>query len=491
MDASAVAAFERSLHRIIDLAKQFGLDFFPMRYEICPSDVLYTFGAYGMPTRFAHWSFGKAYYRMKMQYDLNLSRIYELVVNSNPCYAFLLDSNSLLQNKLIAAHVLAHSDFFKNNFRFSHTSRDMVDVMAANAARIRDYEFRYGRERVEKLLDAALALQYHVDVHAVRQPPPRRLPDESPSRGSAGGAAHPYADLWSLEERLGAQADSSDGHRTPRLKKRGSSSEAGGTAGPKEGTGGTSAVLDRWQQGRREDLLRFIAEESRALADWERHILLMVRDEMLYFYPQLETKIMNEGWASFWHARIMRALDLSPEEAVEFAKMHAHVLQPNPMSINPYRVGFEIFSHIEKLWNTDKMFEVREVDDDASFLRNYLTEELVTSLDLYLYARIDDEWIVTTTEWEAVRDHLARQMSHLGIPRITAADADCRSSGELLLWHHFEGDELDQRYVDHTLPHVHYLWRRPVHLETVVNGQPTLISYDGRIQRRRSDAAAP
>lgn len=481
MDATETIAFERSLHRIVDLAKQFGLDFFPMRYEICPADVLYTFGAYGMPTRFAHWSFGKAYYRMKMQYDLNLSRIYELVVNSDPCYAFLLDSNSLLQNKMIAAHVLAHSDFFKNNRRFSHTSRDMMDVMAANAARIRDYEFRFGREPVERLLDAALALQYHVDPHAVRQPPPRRPPEGDRPRG-APDAAIPYEDLWSLEAR-----PSSEERRDLEERK----ATEGRKAAAREPSDPTKAVLDRWQQVRREDLLRFIAEEARHLEDWERHILLMVRDEMLYFFPQLETKIMNEGWASFWHARMMRSLDLSPEEAVDFAKMHAHVLQPNPMSINPYRVGYAIFADIEKRWNTDKMFEVREMDDDASFLRNYLTEELVASLDLYLYARMDDAWVVTTTEWEAVRDHLARQMSHMGIPRITVADDDYRGSGELLLWHHFEGDELDQRYVDHTLPHVHHLWRRPVHLDTVVNGHPTLISYDGRIQRRRSDAPPP
>ena len=150
----------------------FGLDPFPMRYEICPADVLYSFGAYGMPTRFSHWSFGKAYYRMKTQYDFNLSRIYELVVNSDPCYAFLLEGNSVLQNKVIAAHVLAHSDFFKHNARFAHTSRDMMDTMAVNAARIREYEFRHGRRRVEEVLDAALALQFHVDPYPVRHPPP-------------------------------------------------------------------------------------------------------------------------------------------------------------------------------------------------------------------------------------------------------------------------------------------------------------------------------
>ena len=109
---------EYAISEITEIAKGFGLDFYPMRYEICPSEIIYTFGAYGMPTRFSHWSFGKQFHKMKLHYDFGLSKIYELVINSNPCYAFLLDSNSLIQNKLIVAHVLAHCDFFKNNIRF-------------------------------------------------------------------------------------------------------------------------------------------------------------------------------------------------------------------------------------------------------------------------------------------------------------------------------------------------------------------------------------
>ena len=137
-----VKALERAIDEITEIAKGFGLDFYPMRYEICPADIIYTFGAYGMPTRFSHWSFGKTFNKMKMQYDFGLSKIYELVINSNPCYAFLLDGNSLIQNKLIVAHVLAHCDFFKNNARFSKTNRNMVESMSATAERISQYEMR-------------------------------------------------------------------------------------------------------------------------------------------------------------------------------------------------------------------------------------------------------------------------------------------------------------------------------------------------------------
>src|SRR5690625_1346812 len=140
MDLSELKELYKAIDEITEIADRFGLDFYPMRYEICPAEIIYTFGAYGMPTRFSHWSFGKQFYKMKLHYDLGLSQIYELVINSNPCYAFLLDTNSLIQNKLIVAHVLAHSDFFKNNNYFYQTRTDMVESMSATSERIESYE---------------------------------------------------------------------------------------------------------------------------------------------------------------------------------------------------------------------------------------------------------------------------------------------------------------------------------------------------------------
>lgn len=138
---------QRAIEEITEIAEGFGLDFYPMRYEICPAEIIYTFGAYGMPTRYSHWSFGKQFHKMKLHYDFGLSKIYELVINSDPCYAFLLDSNSLIQNKLIVAHVLAHCDFFKNNCRFQNTKRDMVESMSATAERIKHYETVHGSKK--------------------------------------------------------------------------------------------------------------------------------------------------------------------------------------------------------------------------------------------------------------------------------------------------------------------------------------------------------
>jgi stage V sporulation protein R len=267
MDDQVSKDLQYAIDEITEIATGFGLDFYPMRYEICPAEIIYTFGAYGMPTRFSHWSFGKQFHKMKIHYDLGLSKIYELVINSNPCYAFLLDTNSLIQNKLIVAHVLAHCDFFKNNVRFSNTKRDMVDSMAATAERIKHYEHVYGKEEVETFLDAILAIQEHIDPSLVR-PKLQWSIDEVESSGekqNQGNSA--YADLWAMDE--------TEKEDKPRKKKR--------KLPPKP----------------EKDILLFLEQYSRELEEWQRDILTMMRQEMLYFWPQLETKIMNEGWASF------------------------------------------------------------------------------------------------------------------------------------------------------------------------------------------------
>lgn len=272
MTEEEMKQLERAVDEITEIAQGFGLDFYPMRYEVCPADIIYTFGAYGMPTRFSHWSFGKSFHRMKLQYDLGLSKIYELVINSNPCYAFLLDGNSLIQNKLIVAHVLAHCDFFKNNVRFSQTNRDMVESMSATAERLRQYEIRYGQETVEDFLDAILGIQEHIDPsllhrHFTWADSGEDLP-EFTSR-----IARPYDDLWEIDEEERKKREAADEERKRHAK--------------------------RFPPEPEKDLLLFIEEFSPSLEPWQRDVLTIMREEMLYFWPQIETKIMNEGWASF------------------------------------------------------------------------------------------------------------------------------------------------------------------------------------------------
>lgn len=454
MSDADLLELQEAIDNIVEKAQSFGLDFFEMRYEVCPSDIIYTFGAYAMPNRFSHWSFGKSFHQMKTQYDYGMSKIYELVINSDPCYAFLLDSNTLLQNKLIAAHVLAHCDFFKHNYRFKTTNRQMVHAMASFANRVLTYEHDLGRERVEKFIDAVLAIHEHVDPYPAKAPGER---NSTPLRleGSVRPIETPYDDLWALDS-------------------------IGKPAAPPP-----APVRPNKPQATR-DLLLFLMERGTELEDWQRDILSSLRNEMLYFRPQMETKIMNEGWASIWHARIMRDLDLTPDESLEFARMHAGVLAPSRYQLNPYHLGFHMFEDIERRFGREKIFEVREVESDVSFIRNYLTKELCEKLDLYLFAKQGDEWRITATGWEKVRDGIVRQITNSGFPYIYAEDHDFSRRGELYLRHAFEGVELDGQYVKKTLPHVYHIWQRPVHLETVEDGAGVVYSYNGKDVERKA-----
>ncbi|MBB3108336.1 stage V sporulation protein R [Paenibacillus phyllosphaerae] len=481
MHQDEIKALERAIDEITEIAKGFNLDFYPMRYEICPSDIIYTFGAYGMPTRFSHWSFGKTFNKMKMQYDLGLSKIYELVINSNPCYAFLLDGNSLIQNKLIVAHVLAHCDFFKNNARFSATNRNMVESMSATAERVSRYEMQYGTERVESFIDAVLAIQEHVDPTLIK---PYQLDKtryielltKEQGHSDSPPATYGYEDIWDLDTAAKEAAEQ----------------EQKASAGEPK----------RFPPKPEKDLVWFIEEYSGILEDWQRDIMSMLRDEMLYFWPQIETKIMNEGWASYWHQRILRELDLTSDETIEFAQLNSSVVQPSRHSLNPYYLGLKIFEDIERRWDKptreeqerlgrkpgggrDKIFEVRELDSDISFLRNYLTKDLVKDLDLYVFEKKGQEWKITDKGWENIREQLVYSRVNGGFPSLVVTDGDHNRVGEMYLTHQYEGVELDLRYVERTLPYVVQLWGKSVHLETVVEDKKIVFSCDGKKTSRK------
>ncbi|CAN7685033.1 SpoVR family protein [Paenibacillus sp. LjRoot153] len=475
MSKSEIQKLEYAIDEITEIAKGFGLDFFPMRYEICPAEIIYTFGAYGMPTRYSHWSFGKNFHRMKTQYDFGLSKIYELVINSDPCYAFLLDGNSLIQNKLIVAHVLAHCDFFKNNARFSKTNRNMVESMSATAERIRQYEIEHGIDEVEQFIDAVLAIQEHIDpvlTLTYGQTRKRQENNKAATPAVRSEATYGYEDLWDLDSRNKA-ADSLDKEDTKRFP-------------PKP----------------EKDLLLFIEENAPYMEEWQRDILTMLRDEMLYFWPQLETKIMNEGWASYWHQHILRELDLTEEETIEYSKLNSSVVVPSRHSLNPYYLGVKIFEDIEKHWDAPteeeirrfgrkpgqgrkKIFEVREYESDTSFIRNYLNKPLVEELDLYVFEKKGPEWKITDKTWENTRDQLIYSRVNGGFPYIVVEDGDYQRNGELYLKHAFEGVELDLKYVERTLPYIYKLWGKTIHMHTMVEDKPVLFSFDGKKHHRR------
>ena len=454
-----------------DQARKFGLDPFPTHFELVPASIMYEFASYSLPGRFSHWTFGKAYYRQKMQYDLGLSKIYEMVVNTNPSYAFLMEMNNMLQNTFVAAHVFGHTDFFKNNAYFQHTSRRMIDKVSVHAERIAKYEFDHGREEVERFLDAVLSIQEHVDYNLLL----REHDDEQGKKDekSKTKPSSDYEDLWGLDQKEKKAQE----ERERRIGK-----------------------PPKFPEKPEKDILLFLIHHAPHLQPWQRDIIEIVRAEMLYFVPQMQTKTMNEGWASIWHARIMRELGdsgiISDSDFVEFAQLHSGVLTPSRTSLNPYYIGYKIFEDIEKRWNNpteeeqekfgrqpgmgrQKLFEVREIDNDVSFLRNYLTEDLVKDLDLYLYKKEGDEWVIVEKNWQKVRDTIVTNMTNFGHPYLVVDNGDYRGNRELYIKHLHEGQDLDLSYAEKTLQHVYLLWGRPVHLETIYENKRILLTYDG------------
>ena len=258
---------------------------------------------------------------------------------------------------------------------------------------------------------------------------------------------------------------------------------------------------DNFRQSRKRTYYYLLKHIVESLEDWQRDILTMMREEMLYFWPQLETKIMNEGWASYWHQRILREMDLTSGEAIEFAKLNAGVVQPSKTGINPYYLGIKIFEDIEERYNNpteemkrrgvkpgsgrEKMFEVREVESDISFLRNYLNKDLVMREDMYLFQKQGRDYKIVDKQWEQVRDQLVNMRVNGGFPYITVNDGDYLKNGELYLKHWYEGVELDVKYLEKVLPYIQQLWGRPVHIETMIEERRMLFSYDGKGVHRK------
>jgi stage V sporulation protein R len=447
------------------LARQLGLDFFDVIFEVVPQDIMSEIAAYGLPTRARHWSYGKVYNRQRVHGQMGLSKIYEIVLNNDPGYAFLLDTNSEVANLLVVAHVYAHCDFFKHNNYFERTNRNMVNTAVEHALRIDEYIERYGLERVERIMDIAFAIDRHIDFHKglERTPYPRREVMEREVKTRA------YADLF--------------GEEAFALKK--------------------EVVGDVLPPHPERDLLWFLAQYA-PIEPWERDVLEIIRAESYYFYPQFETKILNEGWATYWHAEILNQYTkFSPSETIDFGVLHAGVVNPgHRLSVNPYYLGYHLLVDIERRWDTlhaqgksaltgrQKLFEVRTQENDISFLANYLTQELIDELDLFAYGyacehgssggkkcRKCGEIAIKSRKVEDVVQGLLIPRYNYGAPKICVSKV--LEDGTLLLEHeHGDLGTLDVKYAEKTLEYIHELWKRPVRLGTVNHqGEALVLKY--------------
>ena len=476
--------------RIREKALEYGLSFFNVVFELLDFDEMNEIAAYeGFPVRYPHWRFGMEYERLRKSYAYGLHRIYEMVINNDPCYAYLLRSNRLVDQKIVMAHVYAHCDFFKNNLWFAHTNRKMLNEMANHATRIRRYIDRYGAEEVEHFLDACLSLEDLIDCHT---PPDlkeyERQEEDEPHIQIGRFKSKDYMDRYInppeyLERERKKLEEEHKKVKVPPHPER--------------------------------DVLLFLIEHA-PLKNWQADVLSIIREESYYFVPQKQTRVMNEGWASYWHAKMMTEGLLEPDEIIDYADHHSSIMGIRPGRINPYKLGLALFRDIEERWNKgrfgreyeecvdmeakrnwdkqlglglQKIFEVRRIYNDIGFIDEFLTKEFCQEQKLFVFAERDmgsEVWYeITSKDFEEIKKTLLFSLTNFGKPIIYVTDGNYKNRGELYLTHQHEGVDMDLNYARATLVNLHTIWKRPVHVETVIRGQKMLLSYDGDVHRER------
>src|SRR5688572_22834651 len=437
---------EEYAERIEGLAKRQGLDYYPVDFELAPQSLMTEIAVYGLPIRMPHWSFGVRYIHQLVRQSMGHSKIFEVMFPGDPCRAFLMDGNSLAENALVTAHVIGHADFSKNNQLFARfhdmAGGNIVEHAAAHAQRIQQAIAAAGLERVEAVLDAALALESHVDASAElhRARYPEFVADKPSPRETK------------FQKRFRDLPGASEPTALP--------------IGP---------IRTRVPPHPEYDLLWFIANYAPELEQWERDIFLAVRAESLYFYPVFACQIMNEGWASYWHARLLREAEFLPQPIYLSAiKAHSDVVRPfasgeeTALGINPYHLGFTIWEHIVERHGLERAMEVRRDEDDFGFIRNWLDRELAESSGLFVYeTRPGDEIRVASRSLEAVREAILAPKFNFGAPRVAAVET--KHDGSLVLAHDAasDGRGLDAARARKVLEYVRRVWHRPVRLATV------------------------
>jgi stage V sporulation protein R len=484
--ANLTPELEAARVRIIKIARDAGLDFFETIFELITYDQMSQFAAYGgFPVRYPHWRFGMEYEHLSKSYEYGLSKIYEMVINTDPCYAYLMEGNTLMDQKLVMAHVYGHCDFFKNNVWFGKTNRKMMDAMANHATRIRRYVDRYGIDVVEDFVDKCLSLENLIDRHSVYTEKSRSNPV----------VVNLQQDNFMLKYDREYMRDYINPPDFIREQKRKHMEEA-------------AARHQKFPSTPERDILSFLLQYA-PMAEWQQDILSIIRDEAYYFAPQGMTKTMNEGWASYWHTKLMTEKILNDSEVIDYADHHSGTVAMGPQSYNPYKVGIELFRDIEERWNKgrfgrdweecddvrekkawdkktglgrDKIFEVRKIYNDVTFIDEFLTEDFCVRNRLFVYKfnKRTNQFEVDTRDFKGIKAKLLFHMTNFGQPIIRIEDANFENRGELLLTHLWEGIDMQPDFMTETLKNLQAIWTRPVNLATVMDGEGHLYRFDGK-----------
>ena len=417
--------------KISHIATDLGLDWHPIDYEIIDYQEMLGAMAYtGLPTHYRHWSYGKEYERTHTLYNMGQTGLpYEMIINSNPSIAYLMKENALYIHVLTMAHCVGHSDFFKNNRMFANTNpNNIIDSFKSAGKYVKKLieDPSIGIDKVERILDAAHSIKYQV---------PR----------------YPGIKYKTQQELLAVE-------------------KAKMEADPKYKTN-----LERVPLEPQYNLLRFIAEHSKHLKEWERNLLLIVEESSKYFIPQAMTKIMNEGWACTIHYKIVNELNLPDDLHLPFLKLHNQVIRPHLGQVNPYHLGYKLFEKLIEDFGFDEAKILREIHNDITFLRCYIDQEFLEEMNYFSYSfkktkkSLTIDQISDDSGWEKVRDELIK---NVGLNRLPVVYVDeIEKNNVLSLVHEHDGRDLDLAHGQKVHDYIKILWGDDVKLVSTVENE--------------------
>lgn len=458
-----------------ELAKEFGLDTYPNQIEVISSEqMMDAYSSVGMPIGYSHWSYGKQLLSTEHSYKRGqMGLAYEIVINSNPCIAYLMEENTMTMQALVIAHACyGHNSFFKGNYLFRTwtDASSIIDYLVFAKNYIGKCEERYGIAAVEDILDSCHALMnYGVDRY--KRPYPISAHEEERRQSEREEYLQKHVnDLW----------------RTI----------------PKSAAGDPQKNAPRFPSEPQENILYFLEKNSPLLEPWQREVIRIVRKIAQYFYPQRQTQVMNEGWATFWHYTLLNELHargyVNDGFMLEFLQSHTSVVaqpaydSPYFSGINPYTLGFSMMSDIRRIcenptdedrawfpeiagsdWKTTLQFAMKNFKDE-SFILQFLSPKVMR--DLKLFSIVDDDQqdkinvdaIHNESGFKRLRETLAGQYN-LGNrePNIQVYNVEVRGDRSLTLHHFMHNRRPLGDSTPEVLKHLHRLWGFDVHLHSV------------------------
>lgn len=465
---------------IMKAVRDYGCDYYPTVVELLTYDEISEVAAYGgFPSRYPHWRFGMEYEELSKGYEFGQHRISEMVVNTNPCYIYCLDSNTLAENLTVIAHALFHNDFFKNNIHFQPTNTNMLNKFANHGTRIRNYMARWGKEKVTEFIDYVLRIETLIDPASAWQKKKYADPIirdkreyKFPSRHEVGGREY-------MEDWLNPQEGQD--RKMEKIRRKEAADEIGAFGKPEK------------------DVFRFIKDHA-PLNAWQQDVISMLYEEAIYFQPQRMTKTMNEGWASFGDSKMMAEAGLislgqptSDGGIVEYAKDKMSVLG-GKYSNNPYKLGYCLFTDIEERWDKgkfgteyddcddavarekwdkklglghEKVFEVRQCYNDLTAINEFFTQEFCDKYEFFDWRRFPNgEYKIVSRDHKAIKEKLMRRHMNGGLPNVRLADDNHLGRGWLCLEHVWDGRMLFDSYVRECMTALNVLWKNVVVLST-------------------------